>query len=251
MFGGFSGFDGMGGPFGGFGGAGGPSKSDDTKYYKLLGVDRNATPEELKKAHKKQILKNHPDKGGDNHKYQEIKQAYEVLKDPEKRRIYDKYGEDAVKENMGSGAPVSMDDLFPGFFPGSGGGGRRGVQKSESITHKLRVSLEEIYSGTKKKLALQRHVKCNACGGQGTASGRSHKCNNCNGTGQEIRTMRLGPMVQQTMSTCSICSGTGTRVPPSDKCRSCHASGLLQERKVFEVYIEQGMKNGQKIIKIR
>eukprot|EP01023_Acetabularia_acetabulum_P060656 TRINITY_DN7291_c0_g1_i3.p1 TRINITY_DN7291_c0_g1~~TRINITY_DN7291_c0_g1_i3.p1 ORF type:complete len:114 (+),score=25.66 TRINITY_DN7291_c0_g1_i3:35-376(+) len=111
MFGGF-GFD---GPFGSFG-ATSPQKSDNTKYYKVLGVSQNASPEDLRKAHRNQVLKNHPDKGGDNQKFQEIKEAYEVLKDPEKRKLYDKYGENAVKEGIENGAPASMDEFFKGIL---------------------------------------------------------------------------------------------------------------------------------------
>eukprot|EP01026_Neomeris_dumetosa_P000852 TRINITY_DN10200_c0_g1_i3.p1 TRINITY_DN10200_c0_g1~~TRINITY_DN10200_c0_g1_i3.p1 ORF type:complete len:393 (-),score=62.80 TRINITY_DN10200_c0_g1_i3:16-1194(-) len=237
-----------GGAFPGMGGRSGPPKSDNTKYYKLLGVDKNATDEQLKKAHRKLALKFHPDKGGDAEKFQEINQAYDVLKDPEKRRIYDQYGEDAIKEGMGGGGGHGVSDIFEGIFGGMGGGRSRRPQKSEDVVHKIRVSLKDLYNGTTRKLSLSRQVRCSDCSGAGTASGRQYECDDCNGNGVQIRMRPLGPgMVQQIQQTCPTCRGQGKSVPPSDQCINCDGKGLIQDKKLFEVPIEQGMKNGQKI----
>lgn len=147
-----------------------PKKSDNTRYYEILGVSKSASPDDLKKAYKKAAIKNHPDKGGDPEKFKELAQAYEVLSDPEKREIYDQYGEDALKEGMGGGGGGGHDpfDIFSSFFGGSpfgGGGSSRGrrQRRGEDVVHALKVSLEDLYLGTSKKLSLSRNVLCSKC----------------------------------------------------------------------------------------
>eukprot|EP01023_Acetabularia_acetabulum_P045968 TRINITY_DN4691_c0_g1_i1.p1 TRINITY_DN4691_c0_g1~~TRINITY_DN4691_c0_g1_i1.p1 ORF type:complete len:466 (-),score=78.28 TRINITY_DN4691_c0_g1_i1:575-1843(-) len=232
---------------GGHSGRGGPPQSDNTRYYKLLGVEKNASDAELKKAHRKLALKHHPDKGGDAEKFQEINQAYDVLKDPKKREVYDQYGEDAIKEGMGGGGGGGVSDLFEGIFGGMGGRSRK-PQKSEDVVHKIKVSLKELYNGNTRKLSLTRQIRCKTCIGAGTASGRQYECEDCNGQGVQIKMRQLGPgMVQQIQQVCPTCRGQGKSVPSSDKCDDCSGKGLVQEKKLFEVPIEQGMKNGQRI----
>ncbi|KUF80850.1 Chaperone protein dnaJ 2 [Phytophthora nicotianae] len=137
---------------GGFeGGPGGPSKPvDNNKFYEALGVSKTATAAEIKKAYRKLALKNHPDKGGDPELFKTITVAYEVLSDPEKRELYDQYGEEGL-QNGGGGADAS--DLFSQFFRGQGGRRPRGPQKGEDLTHPLKVSLEDLYNGKTVKLA--------------------------------------------------------------------------------------------------
>ncbi|WZZ21842.1 hypothetical protein YC2023_123229 [Brassica napus] len=150
-----------------------PSKSDNTKFYEILGVPKTASPEDLKKAYKKAAIKNHPDKGGDPEKFKELAQAYEVLSDPEKREIYDQYGEDALKEGMGGGGGGHDPfDIFSSFFGGGGGspfggGSSRGrrQRRGEDVVHPLKVSLEDLYLGTTKKLSLSRNALCSKCNG--------------------------------------------------------------------------------------
>ncbi|CAK0784305.1 hypothetical protein CVIRNUC_007509 [Coccomyxa viridis] len=253
MFGG-GGFFG-GGPFGGgFPGAEmGRSKSDNTRYYKILGVDRSASDADLKKAHRKLALKMHPDKGGDAEKFKEINEAYDTLRDPEKRKIYDEYGEDAVKEGMGGGGPGGppggMGDLFDILSGGRGGGGRQRERRGENVVHRLKVSLEEIYNGGTRKLSLARNVKCDACQGKGTKSGRQYTCETCHGSGVQVMMRPLGPgMMQQIQQPCARCNQTGYSTPAHDTCTDCSGKGLMPERKVFEVHIEQGHKYGAKVV---
>ncbi|KAG0463475.1 hypothetical protein HPP92_018985 [Vanilla planifolia] len=132
-----------------------PKKSDNTRYYEILGVSKNSSQDDLKKAYRKAAIKNHPDKGGDPEKFKELAQAYEVLSDPEKREIYDQYGEDALKEGMGGGgAGHDPFDIFQSFFGGSpfGGGSSRGrrQRRGEDVVHSLKVSLEDLYNGTSR-----------------------------------------------------------------------------------------------------
>eukprot|EP00887_Chlorella_sp_A99_P005312 scaffold1.g5312.t1 len=247
MFFGGGGFPGGFGGFGGPGMGGGPSRGpvDNQRYYKVLGVNQNATDSEIKKAHRKLALQYHPDKGGDEEKFKEINEAFDVLRDPEKRKMYDQYGEEAVKEGMGGGGggPADIFDLF-----GMGGmGGRRGApreRRSEDV-----VGLEEMCKGNVRKLQMTRSIKCEACSGSGSKSGRRYTCETCRGSGVEVKIRPLGPgMMQQIQQRCSTCSGAGYSCPPSDRCAPCNGKGLAPNRKVFEVHIEPGHRHGSKIV---
>lgn len=246
MFGGF--------PFGGFGEM--PQRppqrpsGNSQRYYDLLGVPKDASQDELKKAHRKLALKLHPDKGGDPDKFKEINEAYDVLKDPEKRRIYDQYGEEGLKEGMGGGPSGGMADIFD-MFMGGGGRGRGGPRerKSEDVVHKLQVSLEELYTGATKKLSLSRNLPCDTCKGSGSKTGKRVECQPCRGTGVQVQIRPLGPgMVQQIQARCPSCQGSGFSCPPGDACTNCKGKCLIAEKKTFEVHIEPGMKQGAKIV---
>ncbi|OMO89040.1 hypothetical protein CCACVL1_08050 [Corchorus capsularis] len=232
-----------------------PKKSDNSRYYEILGVPKNATQEDLKKAYKKAAIKNHPDKGGDPEKFKELAQAYEVLSDPEKRQVYDEYGEDALKEGMGGGAGAHDPfDIFSSFFgPGfeskriTNRRGRR-QRRGEDVVHPLKVSLEDLYLGTSKKLSLSRNVLCSKCKGKGSKSGASMTCPSCQGSGMKVSIRHLGPsMIQQMQHPCNACKGTGEAIDDKDRCSQCKGDKVVQEKKVLEVFVEKGMQNGQKI----
>ncbi|CAL9108594.1 unnamed protein product [Musa textilis] len=239
-----------------------PKKSDNTKYYEVLGVPNSANQDELKKAYRKAAIKNHPDKGGDPEKFKELAQAYEVLSDPEKREIYDKYGEDALKEGMGGGGGGggfhSPFDIFEQFFGGStfgggsfgGGSSRGGRQKQgEDVVHSLKVSLEDVYNGTSKRLSLSRNALCQKCKGKGSKSGASGRCYGCQGTGMRTVTRQIGlGMIQQMQHVCPECRGSGEVISDKDKCPQCKGNKVVQEKKVLEVHVEKGMQHGQKIV---
>ncbi|CAM8952339.1 unnamed protein product [Rhodiola kirilowii] len=240
-----------------FGRAPAPKKSDNTKYYEILGVSKSASQDDLRKAYRQAAIKNHPDKGGDPEKFKEIAQAYEVLNDPQKREIYDQYGEDALKEGMGGGGGGGHDpvDIFSSFFGGSpfggvGGGSSRGrrQRKGEDVVHPLKVSLEDLYNGTSKKLSLSRNVLCSKCKGKGSKSGASMTCGGCKGSGMKVSIRHLGPsMIQQMQHPCNECKGTGETINDKDRCPQCKGEKVVQEKKVLEVHVEKGMQNGQKI----
>lgn len=231
-----------------------PRKSDNTRYYAVLGVTKNASQDELKKAYRKAAIKNHPDKGGDPEKFKELAQAYEVLSDPEKREIYDQYGEDALKEGMGGGGGGHNPfDIFEQFFGGGGfgGGSSRGrrQKRGEDVVHTLKVSLEDLYNGTSKKLSLSRNRLCPKCRGKGSKSGASGKCYGCQGTGMKVITRQIGPgMIQQMQHVCPECRGSGEVISDKDKCPQCKGNKVTQEKKVLEVNVEKGMQHGQKIV---
>ncbi|XP_052114907.1 dnaJ protein homolog [Arachis duranensis] len=237
-----------------------PKKSDNTRYYEILGVSKNASQDDLKKAYKKAAIKNHPDKGGDPEKVTDFLDVFglriELIYDvqTEKREIYDQYGEDALKEGMGGGGGGHDPfDIFQSFFGGSpfgGGGSSRGrrQRRGEDVVHPLKVSLEDLYLGTSKKLSLSRNVLCSKCNGKGSKSGNSTKCAGCQGTGMKVSIRHLGPsMIQQMQHPCNECKGTGETISDRDRCPQCKGEKVVQEKKVLEVHVEKGMQNGQKI----
>ncbi|KAI9315561.1 hypothetical protein BX666DRAFT_1956892 [Dichotomocladium elegans] len=218
----------------------------DTKYYDSLGVSPSATESELKKAYRKLALKYHPDKNpnaGD--KFKEISHAYEILSDPEKRQLYDQYGEEGLS---GMGGGMDAEDLFSqlfggGFFGGGGGGHGSRPRRTKDIVHQLRVSLADLYNGKVSKLAVNKHILCPKCDGAG---GKNVKeCQTCKGRGFTVMMRQMGPMVQQVQQPCSACQGQGETI--GEKCTDCSGRKVKNDRKIIEVHVDKGMKDGQRI----
>lgn len=225
----------------------------ETTFYDVLGVQPGCTQEDLKKAYRKLALKYHPDKNpNEGERFKQISQAYEVLSNPEKKRIYDQGGEQALKEGgMGGNGFSSPMDIFDMFFGGGFGsrGGRRREQKGLDVIHQLSVSLEELYNGTVRKLALQKNVICDKCEGIGGKKGSVEQCTACHGNGVRIQVHQLGPgMLQQMQTMCSECKGQGERINPRDRCKQCMGRKTVRDRKILEVHVDPGMMDGQKII---
>nr|QCY50087.1 DNAJA1B [Apostichopus japonicus] len=219
----------------------------ETKYYDTLGVAPNATEVEMKKAYRKLAMKFHPDKNPeDPEKFKEISQAYEVLSDKKKREIYDRGGEQAIKEDASGGGFHNPMDIFDMFF---GTSSRRRQQRSKDVIHQLSVTLEQLYNGAVKKLALQKNVLCEKCEGRGGKKGAVEKCDKCRGTGVTVQMRPIGPgMVQQIQSPCNTCNGQGEKINAKDRCKTCVGKKVIKERKILEIHIEKGMADGEKIV---
>uniref|UniRef100_A0A6B2EAR6 Putative dnaj chaperone n=1 Tax=Phlebotomus kandelakii TaxID=1109342 RepID=A0A6B2EAR6_9DIPT len=222
----------------------------ETAYYEILGVKPEASADDLKKAYRKLALKYHPDKNpNEGEKFKQISQAYETLSDPEKRSIYDEGGESAIKKGGGGGGGfTSPMDLFDMFFGGGFGGGRRRERRGKDLVHQLSVTLEELYMGAVRKLALQKSVICDKCEGRGGKKGAIEKCMTCRGTGVETKIQQVGPgIVQHFEHMCRSCHGQGELIAAKDRCKTCNGKKTVRERKILEVHVEKGMRDGQKI----
>ncbi|XP_061678552.1 dnaJ homolog subfamily A member 4 [Syngnathoides biaculeatus] len=218
----------------------------ETGYYDLLGVGPKASADEIKKAYRKLALKYHPDKNpNEGEKFKLISQAYDVLSDPKKRDLYDQGGEQAIKEGGMTGGSSPMD-IFNMFF---GGGGRmQRERRGKNIVHQLSVTLEDMYNGSTRKLALQKNVICEKCEGYGGKKGALEKCLSCKGRGVQIKVQQIGPgMIQQIQSMCGDCHGQGESFSSKDRCKNCNGHKVERKKKILEVHIDKGMRDGQKI----
>ena len=238
-------------------------------YYEVLGVGKNATPEELKKAYRKLALQYHPDRNpGDKEaeeKFKEAAEAYEVLSNPEKRQRYDQFGFAGMSGAGGYGGQgMSMDDIFSHFgdifadfglgsifgngFGGGFSGSRSGGTPRErggNIRVKVKMNLQEIEKGARKKIKVSKYVTCDHCHGTGSADGTTDTCPTCKGHGQVIRTVNsfLGQM--QTASTCPNCGGTGKII--KNKCTHCHGDGIVKGEEVIDIDIPAGVGDGMQL----
>jgi molecular chaperone DnaJ len=239
------------------------SKKD---YYEILGLSRDASPEQIKKAYRQKALKFHPDKNpGDETaeaKFKEAAEAYEVLSNAEKKSRYDQFGHAGVGNNFGGGGfggGMSMDDIFSQFgdifggafggFGGSGFSGRTGgrrVNRGSNLRIKVRLTLEEILNGAEKKIKVKKNISCNACSGTGAKDGGAfHTCPTCNGRGRvtQVTNTFLGQM--QTASTCPQCSGEGQVI--TEKCTACYGNGIVKNEEVIAINIPAGVAEGMQL----
>ncbi|KAJ9614508.1 Type I HSP40 co-chaperone [Cladophialophora chaetospira] len=231
----------------------------ETKYYDILGVDPSASEAQLKTAYKKGALKHHPDKNAHNpeasEKFKDLSKAYEVLSDPQKRGLYDQYGEEGLEQGGMGGGGMAAEDLFAQFFGGGSafggmfGGGMReqGPKKARTIHHVHKVSLEDIYKGKVSKLALQKSVICSQCDGRGGKEGAVKTCAGCGGAGMKTMMRQMGPMIQRFQTVCPDCQGEGETIRERDRCKRCMGKKTIVERKVLHVHVDRGVKSGHKI----
>ena len=237
----------------------------DTSYYDILGVSKDASADEIKKAYKKMAIKYHPDRNpGDKEaeeKFKEAAEAYNVLSDADKRARYDQFGKEGVNGAGGFGGGAGgfggfdINDIlnqvfgqgfdFGGFGGGFGGGARGGQQRYRGgdLRLKVRLTLEEVASGCTKKFKVKKHVTCPDCGGSGCESGHQPEtCPECQGRGYVVRQARsIFGMMQQQVA-CSRCGGEGKII--THKCSKCHGEGTVSGEEVVEVQIPAGVQEG-------
>ncbi|MBR6438781.1 MAG: molecular chaperone DnaJ [Bacteroidales bacterium] len=229
-------------------------------YYEVLEVAKNATADEIKKAYRKKALQYHPDRNpGDKEaeeKFKEAAEAYGVLSDENKRARYDRYGHAGVNGQDFSGA--SMNDIFSQFgdilgdlfggggfgfnFGGFGGGGpQHQVYRGSNLRLRVKLTLEEIATGVKKKVKVNKYVPCQKCNGSGSEDGTTETCSACGGRGQRV--MRSGFFTQ--VSTCPTCGGEGKVI--KKKCSACNGDGIVKGEEVIELDIPAGVAEGMQL----
>jgi len=234
-------------------------------YYDILGVPKNATDEDIKKAYRKLAMKHHPDRNqGDDakkaeEKFKEAKEAYEMLSDSGKRAAYDQYGHAGVDPNMmggGRGGPgpegfggfaEAFGDIFGDIFGGGGAGGRRGgggqqVYRGNDLSYAMEIGLEEAAFGKETQIRVPTWEGCDTCKGSGAKPGTSAKtCGTCTGSG----TVHLRQGFFSIQQTCPQCRGSGKVIP--EPCPSCHGAGKIKKQKTLEVKIPAGINEGMRI----
>ncbi len=229
-------------------------------YYKILGVEKNASADEIKKAFKKAAMQHHPDRpGGDEAKFKEVNEAYQVLSDTEKRQRYDQFGSD-FEQQGGFGNGAGWEDVMSAFRGGgfSGGDfgdifgdlfGSRGGQRQnrgQDIQVDVEIDFKEAAFGAEKEITLRKQNACDICRGSGAEPGsKMEKCSTCNGRGQvtKIQHTFLGTM--QAAAPCDACQGRGEK--PAKKCKHCHGSGVAQSNSNIKIKIPGGIESGQSI----
>ncbi|MBQ2364412.1 MAG: molecular chaperone DnaJ [Alistipes sp.] len=234
-------------------------------YYEVLGVERNADADTIKKAYRKAAIKYHPDKNpGDKEaeeKFKEAAEAYDVLSNDDKRARYDRFGHAGMGGAAGGGfggqggfsGGFSMDDIFEQFgdiFGGAFGGGRRGrsrsVNRGSDIRITVKLTLQEIAEGVTKKLKINKTIKCDKCGGSGAKDASSIvTCPECNGSGYVITVQNSFFGRMQTQSICPTCGGSGRTI--KDKCSKCGGEGTERGQEVVEVRIPAGVGDGMAV----
>ena len=225
-------------------------------YYKLLGVNREASDSELKKAYRKAAMKYHPDRNpgdkGAEEKFKAVSEAYEVLSDNKKRQIYDQLGHDGLS-GQGYSGPGNAEDIFSSFgsifedFFGFNQGGSQRQQrarKGTDLRYDLTISFKEAVFGTEKKIEFRRRMNCKPCNGSGARPGSvAQTCPTCQGAGQVRRTQGFFSVSM----TCPTCKGSGTIIRDEDICKSCNGEGITLETREMNVKVPAGVDSGLKL----
>lgn len=241
------------------------SKKD---YYDLLGSDRSASADQIKKDYRKRAMKYHPDRNpGDKvaeERFKEVSEAYEVLSDPDKRRQYDQFGHDGLKSSFGPGGfdfardfthMSDLQDILGNLFGGGGGGffeelfgggrrrpNRQGLQRGADLRFDLEIDFEEAAFGSERSINLPLSEECDTCKGSGVGPGKGKEsCRHCNGKGSVVS----GGGFFQVRQTCPICGGAGTII--TNPCKTCHGEGRVKTRKRLTLRIPKGVEGGSRL----
>ncbi len=225
-------------------------------YYDILGVERQASPEEIKKAYRKMAMQYHPDRNPDDQqaseKFKEANEAYEILSSSEKRKLYDQFGHAGLGGNGngggGFGGGGGFEDIFGDIFDMFGGGGfssrrRRGPQKGANLQYEMNISFEEAVFGKEKTIQVNKQDTCDHCHGDGAEPGsETSSCTHCNGTG-EIRFTQRTPLGQiVNVRPCDHCHGEGKII--EKPCTTCNGTGKMRKKKKIKINIPAGVDNG-------
>ena len=241
--------------------------ADKRDFYEVLGVDKSATPEQIKKAYRKKAMEFHPDRNPGNkeaeEKFKEVGEAYEVLSDADKKARYDQFGFAGVDPNYGAGQGGNpfgggfgggfgdFGDIFSDLFGGAFGGGTRSAQqqnvprKGENIMSRLELTFEEAAFGCEKEVSTPRIENCPNCSGSGSADGVIETCSNCRGTGRVTVMQNMMGMRMQTQSACPHCSGRGKII--KNPCSTCKGKGKVRKNNKVKVKIPAGIDEGQSV----
>ncbi len=231
-------------------------------YYEVLGVGKTASDDEIKKAYRKIAIKYHPDRNPGNkeaeEKFKEAAEAYDVLRDPQKRQQYDQFGFDGPQGGFGGfggfggGAGMNMDDIFSMFGDifgghtggfGFGGGNATRQYQGGDLRVRVKLNLQEIATGVTKKFKIHKDITCEACHGTGCEGGaQPETCTTCHGSGVTIKTVRSMFGMMQTQVPCPTCNGEGTII--KNKCKECHGDGVVKGDEVVEISIPAGVEEG-------
>ena len=225
----------------------------DKDFYEILGVQKNASDDEIKKSYRKLAMKYHPDRNKDDkeseRKFKEVSAAYEILKDSEKRSAYDQYGHDAFRQGMGGGQGFGdfgggFSDIFEEFFGGGFGGQsrQRGPQRGNDLRYNMSISLQEAYSGKKSQIRIPSYESCDLCSATGSADKTGPRtCSTCGGQGKVRSTQGFFSIERP----CPTCGGEGSSI--KNPCLKCSGTGQVKKQKTISVTIPAGVDTGTRI----
>ncbi len=235
--------------------------ADKRDYYEVLGLNKGASEDELKKGYRNMAKKYHPDANPDNHeaeaKFKEVSEAYQVLSDPQKKAAYDQFGHAAFDQSSGGGgggfygnADFNMGDIFESFFGdsfgGSGGRRRQGPRRGADVQTRINIQFEESAFGCERELNISANETCDTCNGSGSKPGTvAESCKHCGGSGQERVQQQTMIGIMTSVRTCRVCNGEGKII--KEPCQTCKGQGRIKKTKKIQVNIPKGIESGQTI----
>lgn len=236
--------------------------------YEVLGISRNADDRDIKRAYRKMAVQHHPDKGGDEQKFKEVSEAYQILSDKDKRSSYDRFGYESVSGGSGMNPMDIFKNIFEGGIPGMSGvfdisgmmGGNVGGVFTEMMgeinnrqnkrnvrVENIGVSLDELYTGAQKSVVITTKSKCVDCSGNGYFKNGKELCSECGGSKYLIQTVQMGPMIQQSRRPCHVCNTRGYTIKKGYECKTCNMTGCIDNKKRYNLNIRKGNVDGKDI----